>query len=212
MKGKGLLVAAGAVLGAVVFIKLTSKVFGSQYVSFPASDFFQPEKVSGLAATLDDEDEDQFILNAWNYVGRNITYEAIGSDINFDGQTISCLYCWTVDQTLARGIGNCVCKSSVLASILLNRLPPSRVHMVIGGFALDHVGGHAYLLVDRNGTQYVVEATAPPKAQPWVPASSVATIYLPYAVFSPIDFRCVDTHFCVKVNECDCGRRIQELL
>ena len=213
MKNKGLLVAAGTVLGAVVLIKLTSKAFASQYVSFPASDFFQPDKVTYLADLLAAEDEDEFILNAWNYVGLGITYEPIGSDINFDGETISCLYCWTVEQTLARGLGNCVCKSSVLASILLNRLAPERVHMVIGGFAMDGVGGHAWLTVNRGGGEYIVEATSPPKAvQPWVPASLMSSVYIPYAVFSPLDFACLDNHFCVRVNECDCGRRIQELL
>jgi hypothetical protein len=161
VKNKGLLVAAGTVLGAVVLIKLTSKAFASQYVSFPASDFFQPDKVTYLADLLATEDEDEFILNAWNYVGLGITYEPIGSDINFDGETISCLYCWTVEQTLARGLGNCVCKSSVLASILLNRLAPERVHMVIGGFAIDGVGGHSWIEIDRNGTRYIVEATSP---------------------------------------------------
>jgi hypothetical protein len=212
VKNKGLLVAAGTVLGAVVLIKLTSEAFASQYVSFPASDFFQPDKVTYLADLLSAEDEDEFILNAWDYVGRTITYEPVGSDINFDGQTISCLYCWTVEQTLARGMGNCVCKSSVLASILLNRLAPERVHMVIGGFALDGVGGHAWCQIDRNGAQYILEATSPPKAQPWVPAAIMGSVYIPYAVFSPLDFVCVDNHFCLRVNECDCGRRIQELL
>ncbi len=207
----GLLVAAGVVLGTVVLLKRAS---GGEYISFPASDFFQPTKVSALAESLYPEDatEDEFILNAWQWVGSSIVYEPIGSDIDFDGQIIKCLYCWTVEQTLQRGMGNCVCKSSVLASLLLNYIAPERVHMVIGGFSLDGVGGHAWLTCERNGVDYILEATSTPKPQPWIPATSMSTVYIPYATFSQVDFSCLDHSFCLKVNECDCGKRIQELL
>jgi hypothetical protein len=211
-EGKGLLVAGAFALGAVALVKLSSSVFASQYVSFPVTAFFQPEKVTALADALWDEDEDTYILNCWNHVGRNIEYEAIGSDIDFEGNIVSCLYCWSVEQTLARGKGNCVCKSAVLASLLLNRLTPERVHMVIGGFSMDGVGGHAWVTCNRGGGEYLVEATSPPRPQPWIPVSSMGSIYIPYAVFSPVDFVCNDTRFCLRVNECDCGRRIQELL
>jgi hypothetical protein len=206
-----LLVAAGVVLGAVVLLKNGS---GGQYVTFPASDFFQPQTVSAQATDLYQEGmtEDEFILAAWQWVGSTITYEPIGSDIDFNGELIKCLYCWTVDQTLARGKGNCVCKSAVLASILLNYINPERIHMVIGGFSLDGVGGHCWVTVNRNGTDYILEATATPKDPPWMAADLMSEIYIPYAVFSQVDFSCVDHSFCLKVNECDCGRRIQELL
>jgi hypothetical protein len=209
-RNTGLLVAAGVALGAVILLRKSN----GEYVSFPASDFFQPAKVASLAEELYPEgiSEDEFILAAWQWVGSQIVYEPIGSDIDFDGQIVKCLYCWTVEQTLQRKLGNCVCKSAGLASLLLNYIAPERIHMVIGGFSMDGVGGHAWLTVERNGADYILEATSTPKAQPWISADVMSTIYIPYAVFSQVDFTCVDHSFCIQVNECDCGRRIQELL
>jgi hypothetical protein len=207
----GLLVAAGVIAGVAILVK---KAFASQYETFPASSFFQPDKVTYLANILDAEDEDEFILNAWRYVGDGIAieYEPIGSDIDFDGSTVSCLYCWSVEETLAKGKGNCVCKSAVLASILLNResLAQDRVYMVIGEYsALGYTGGHSWVELIRNGISYVLEATSSPNmVQPWMPLSEVADIYHTYARFSQDDFLCLDTEFCMLVSECACGRRI----
>lgn len=183
-----------------------------EYDTFPASNFFQPEKAAGLADSLGTESEDQFILDAWNYVGGSIAYESIPSDIEFEGDVITCLRCYTVEETIASGKGNCVNKSALLASVLLNRLSSERVYMVIGGFSMDGVGGHAWLNIYRNNDWYLVEATSPPKPNPWIKVSAMNTIYVPYAIFSAADFRCVDHSVCLQVGACDCGRRIQELL
>lgn len=185
---------------------------GAEYDTFAATNFFQPSKVSELAASLAAESEDQFILNAWDWVGRSVIYESTPSDIEFEGDVITCLHCYTVDETLATGRGNCVNKSALLASILLNRLAAERVYMVIGGFAMDGVGGHAWLNVYRDNDWYLIEATSPPKSSPWIKVSSLGSIYVPYAIFSAADFRCVDHSVCLEVGACDCGKRIEELL
>lgn len=211
-----MLAAIGGLTVAIAILVPWLSASGSMdYDTFPASNFFQPAKVADLAESLTAVDEDEFILNAWNWVGSKITYESLPSDIDFNGNIITCLYCYTVEETLARGMGNCVNKSALLASILLNRLPANRVYMIIGGFALDGVGGHSWILVNRSdGAWYLIEATSPPKAQPWVPVSSMGSIYIPYATFNAADyFECVNSAcFSLKVGECNCGRRIQELL
>lgn len=199
------------VAGTAAMVLLRARNHAGEYETFPASDFFHPELTEELAASLDATLEDDFILNAWNYVGSEVTYESTPSDIEFEGEYITCLYCYSVKETLARTKGNCVNKSALLASILLTRLEPARVKMIIGGFALDGVGGHAWLNVERGGDWYLIEATSPPKAMPWVPVSVTAGVYLPYAVFSPASFECLDHSVCLKVGACDCGRRIPEL-
>ncbi len=197
--------------GGLAILLIKTMVASNEYDTFPASDFFQPIKVAGLADTMDTGTEDDFILNCWNYVGSEVEYTSTPSDIEFEGNYITCLYCYTVGETLASGRGNCVNKSALLASLLLNRLGPERVRMIIGGFSLDGVGGHAWLNVKRGDTWYLVEATSPPKDPPWVPVEATTTIYLPYAVFSPASFECVDHSVCLQVGACDCGKRIQEL-
>lgn len=212
MKEKDVLLVGALVAGAVVLVKVVPNLFVSGYTSFAAAAFFQPEKVADLAAGFSTESEDAFVLDAWQWVGANIPYEPIGSDIEFDGAVIRCLDCYTVEQILARGKGNCVSKSALLASILLNRIAPGRIHMVIGGFSLDGVGGHAWCELDREGAWHLLEATSPPPKQPWTPAESVSMVYIPYAVFNPVSFQCLDNRICIRVGHCDCGRRIQELL
>lgn len=208
---KNLLVAA-AVIGAtaVAVAKVISSVSVSGYDVFPASNFFQPSKVSELAASIDAPTEDDFILNAWDWVGRNITYEFVPSDITLLGDIITCLYCYTVEETLARGVGNCVNKSALLASILLNRLASDRVLMIIGEYIQGgSASGHSWLNVYRNGGWYLVEATSIPQAQPWVPVEATGKIYVPQAIFSAQTFQCVDHSICAKVGVCGCGRETE---
>lgn len=210
---KHMLVAAAAIGGLIIVLSKVAPAVSalSEYDTFPVSNFFQPSKVTELAASFDAPVEDDFILNAWNWVGTEITYESVPSDIEFLGNIITCLYCYTVEETLARGIGNCVNKSALLASILLNRLSTDRVYMIIGGYSKGGtVGGHAWLNVYRNGEWYLVEATSPPQAQPWIPVSGTSEIYLPYATFSAQTFQCVDHSICLKVGACGCGRGMQE--
>lgn len=191
---------------ALAVARVAPLLLVADYVTFPATTFFQPGKVKGIAdgfrAASDCEDD--FILNAWNWVGRSIAYEPVGSDIDFNGDLVSCQYCYTVDETLRRGRGNCVAKSALLGSILLNYIEPRRVNMAIGVYSDGREqGGHAWLQVTRGGAAYVVEATSPPRLQPWRTTAALAKIYIPYTLFSVEDFRCLNDHICLQAG-CDC--------
>ncbi len=210
---KGMIGTAAAVaIAAIPLALLFLPMLIAKKVTFPSNAWFEPQKVKFLADQLTQGSEDEFILSAWDLVGRGLVYEAFGSDIDIDQGIITCDKCFTTDQILNRGGSNCVGKSAMLASLLLNRLPANRVYMAIGHFAGDGVGGHAWCLVDRGGTDYLLEATSPPPAQPWTPASLVSRIYIPYAVFSPESFECLDHQFCLQVGNCNCGERIKEVI
>ena len=191
---------------ALAVARIAPLLVVADYVTFPAASFFQPVKVKDIADDLRSisETEDEFILNSWDWVGRSIAYEPIGSDIDFNGQMVSCQYCYTVDQTLRRGQGNCVAKSALLGSILLNYLDPRRVSMAIGVYSDGREqGGHAWLEVSRNGAFYIVEATAPPYSQPWRTAASLSRTYIPYTLFSEEAFQCLDDRICLQAG-CNC--------
>jgi hypothetical protein len=205
--------AAASVLSVLIVLFSKNRVpTEGDYVRFPAQEFFQPEAVADLARSFDTGDVDESITAAWEWVGRNIQYEAVGSDIDFHDQYVTCLHCFTAEETLRRGQGNCVSKSALLGSMLIHYLSPADVRLVIGGFALDGVGGHCWLEVKRLGTWYLIEATSPPRSTDWVPSSLMSTTYLPYAVISMNGLDCRNECFCLEVGACDCQQRIRELL
>lgn len=191
---------------ALAVARVVPLLLVADYVTFPATSFFQPGRVRDIADDLNavSGSEDDFILNSWDWVGRSIAYEPIGSDIDFSGEMVSCQYCYTVDQTLRRGQGNCVAKSALLGSILLNYLEPRRVNMAIGVYSDGREqGGHAWLQVARGGAIYVVEATAPPHLRPWRTTAALSRTYIPYTLFSTEVFQCLDDHICLQAG-CDC--------
>lgn len=200
-----MIMAGLATLGtlAVALARIAPLIAGR--VQFPASAFFQPEKVRDIADQLPD-DEDDFVVAAWDLVARDIAYEPVGSDIDFvDNGLVLCDKCYSVDETLNRAMANCVGKSALMASLLLNRVAPSRVFMAVGQYRNGRVSGHAWVEMERGGQLYLIETTAPPPSSPWKPVSS-APSYVPYAVFSRQEFDCLDHGFCLEVSKCDCGR------
>lgn len=183
----------------------------AQRVTFPPEAFLQPDKVRDLADLLWRGDEEEFILDAWQVVGENLDYEPIASDIDVVNGMITCDRCYTVKETINRGMGNCVSKSALLASILLNRMEPDRVYMDIGNYKKDGVGGHAWVEVERNGSLYTIESTSTPPPNPWATSRAAEQYYLPKARISVDGIECRDRSFCLKVSDCDCQHRIAEL-
>lgn len=171
---------------------------------FPVSAFLQPDAVLDIAQSLP-EPEDEFILSAWRLVGDSISYEPVGSEIIFTDSKVRCLSCFFPAEVLRRRKANCVGASSLLASILLTRLPPDRVSMVIGNLSANGVGGHAWVEVSRYGDWYILEATRSPKAAPWKKVSTTDE-YLPSAIISASGVRCADEGVCIKVSDCPCMR------
>lgn len=179
--------------------------------SFSTGDFVDPEAVADIAAALP-QDEDSFILSTWKYVTDNIQYQGYSSNLHFVNDIIKCSGCRVPEATLKAGRGNCVSMSSVLASILRNRLPPERVFMAVGEMRLDGVGGHAWCQVQRrNGRWYLLESTSPPKG--WVPVDTVSYIYEPFALYNDRLFYCYSEELCqIKVKSCHCREILLDYL
>lgn len=195
---------------ALAIAKIAPLIAGK--VQFPVEGFFEPQKVKWIADQLPDDDEDEFILSAWDFVAREIDYEPVGSDIDFVDGDIVCDGCYSVQETLNRELGNCVGKSALLSSILLNKLAPDRVYMAVGHYRNGRSFGHAWVELERNGGTYLIEATQPPSAMPWTLVSSNASTYVPYATFSQERFDCLNHSFCLQVGRCSCDQAIKAFL
>jgi len=202
ISGKLFAVAVAGV-GLVALISRRDKV-----ETFPISALVDPASVAGTAETLYSSSEDQFIQNAWHFVGDNFAYEKIGSDMMFDDNTVLCARCYLPTATLARGEGNCVAVAALLASLLRNALPPERVFMVVGDYDKDLAGirGHAWVEVQRGGTWYLLEATSPPRG--WFTVNSQAGLYVPFAYLNDQIFRCNNPELCLTSSGCRISARV----
>jgi hypothetical protein len=180
--------------------------------SWALSTFIDPESVADIAAQFPGS-EDAFTLEAWNYVGSQISYEGYGSILNFYDTTVRCDRCLLADEVLESGVANCVGKSVLLTSILRNRYSPDRVYMVIGKYKRSGQStGHAWVEVDRGGTWYVLEATATPPTIPWVPVGDLSSVYLQDVFINDKGILCYDDEYCpttkvvIKAKPCDACR------
>ncbi|HUV51598.1 MAG TPA: transglutaminase domain-containing protein [Dehalococcoidia bacterium] len=211
-------------LGQHLFLSLTGSLAAGLSVwwiqsrlnkgTYALDELFSPQNVADIAATLP-QDEDEFILAAWDLVGRKIRYKSYGSTVQFYDSTVYCQRCLLPEQVLKKGAANCVGKSNLLVSLLRNRLPEDRVSMAIGQLAVDHVGGHAWVIVQRqNGVWYVLEATMPPPScnrNPWIPMALVSSTYIPDAFVNDIHLTCMDEEICLDVKKVSCPCRLREL-
>ncbi|MHB8084320.1 MAG: hypothetical protein ACYDHZ_00645 [Dehalococcoidia bacterium] len=198
--------AAAALVGGLIVIRR------DEYSVFPAGAFFQPAEVADIAAAIPGDTEDEFVLNAWKYVGGQLAYEPIGSDMFFENGEVKCLQCFMPTEAVKRGKGNCVAKSSLLSSILANYIDTSRIRMVVGEVNSVSSGGHAWVLLNRSGEWDLLESTQTPGSQPWKKADDLTSIYKPSVVLSPESFYCTDSKVCVKLASCDCTSDLAWLL
>ncbi|MDD5703274.1 MAG: hypothetical protein PHU23_14650 [Dehalococcoidales bacterium] len=180
--------ATGILLWCIIprYFKLTSKAF------------FQPASVSKIAASLPYGTEDEFVLAAWNYVG-NLPYENLGSNMEFYGDVIQCADCYLGSQAVQRQKGNCVSKSSLLASILANRMDINRLKLVVGDYEGEKNQGHMWVEWWRipQNNWYILESTAQPQyPDPWMMADDYTTTYIPSTFISLDEIECLDNNYC----------------
>jgi hypothetical protein len=168
--------------------------------------FINPKAVSYIASRLP-EQEDDFILSAWNIVGGEVKYKPFGSVLHFNDSTVKCLNCLLPDRMLemSHPESNCVGKSVLLTSILRNRLSAGRVYVVMGSYQGNPKippknRGHAWVAVKRMGVWYVLESTVPPsRTNPWYSMSSLSGLYAPEAFINDYGIFCsTETDMCGK--------------
>lgn len=201
---------AGTILVTATLVLLKMK---GDKAEIPLTKLFDVRAVAPLARDLP-ENEDDFIVSAWDEVARNIQYQPYGSILIFGPEKVHCQRCLVPQQVVTRRSGNCVAKSILLTSILRNRLAADRVYMAVGTMAPDD-GGHAWVIARRrDGIWYLLESTMPPSAWPWVPVAAAQNRYTSEAMVNDQRLVCYDPEVCVKVKveagQCPC--RMEKIL
>lgn len=175
-----------------------------------ASNFYRPDLVQEIANKLPN-DRDAFILAAWHYVATAFPYEDIGSEMSFQNGYIECVDCYLPNQTLDREEGNCVAKSSLLASILVTKLPASTVHIIIGHYTDRVSGGHAWVEIYRDNAWYLLDATKTPDFNnPWKLADLSFPQYDPGVLITNDSITVEDPAYGVISANCNCGNIASE--
>ncbi len=170
--------------------------------SYPASRLINPNIVAPYALSMP-EDEDSFILAAWQEVSDGVQYEGYGTELYLLKDSVKCDKCLLPEFMLQQEHpnGNCVAKSFMLASLLRNRLPPDRVYVALGDVRGE---GHAWVIAQRSdGQWYNIETTVAFTGE-WVPLSE-ATDYHPEALMNDKTHVCYSPEFCLTVKEASCG-------
>jgi hypothetical protein len=132
----------------------------------------------------------------WKFVSHEVKYKpAIQAKVNLNGEIINQKDFWLYPaETINVRLGNCVCKSFLLTSLLMNEMPQGSVYCGLGELATDAVGGHAWCEVQIDGEWYIVETTQPNLPRALVPAD-LCTIYTPYIYFDSENVYSVDNRF-----------------
>lgn len=125
------------------------------------------------------------ILALWQYVA-NIPYrEFVGARISINGRSSYQKDTWLYPAEVIRlaPIANCANKSFLLTSLILNELPEQQVKCVLGHLRLDGIGAHAWVEIELDGSDYILEGTQPSIQKAIIPLS-VASAYEPVIYFS----------------------------
>lgn len=125
------------------------------------------------------------ILSLWQNVA-NIPYrEFVGARISVDGRSSYQKDTWLYPAEVIRLAprANCSNKSFLLTSLLLNELPEQQVKCVLGHLRLDGIGAHAWVEIELDGSNYILEGTQPNIEKAIIPAS-LAGAYEPVVYFS----------------------------
>ena len=96
------------------------------------------------------------------YVGKMKYRPYIGGTINIAGHISQVKDLWCDPSTvIMTGIGNCANKSFLLTSMLRTFMDPTAVNCVLGNLYNGHASGHAWVMANVSGVDYVLEATRP---------------------------------------------------
>jgi len=139
-------------------------------------------------------DQRQRITALWNYVKRIPYIQFVRTKISVDGRTFEQPDTWlepgqAITFTSAGGKLNCFNKSTLLASLLRQELPPENVWVCLNNVNVDGIDGHAVTYL-RLGDDYILETTNPGIKNPFMPASS-GDIYEAVAWFNDQQVVCI---------------------
>jgi transglutaminase-like putative cysteine protease len=101
------------------------------------------------------------IVAAWDWVANQVKYkEFIRASISVEGKTDIQHDFWQTPSMVSRThVGNCANKAFLLSSLLRNVLGPQEMYTVLGNLYNGKAEGHAWVQVNINGKEYIVEST-----------------------------------------------------
>jgi transglutaminase-like putative cysteine protease len=137
-------------------------------------------------------------INAlWQWVASEVDYTPfVKARMSISGRNAAQGDYWAMPGLTARvRIGNCATKSFLLTSLLRNELPADRVYCVLGNLQQPgNKGGHAWVEVHPNGTNYIMESTRgdmPPMVMSQAADIYESVIYFNDQVVSALEGRTV---------------------
>jgi hypothetical protein len=124
------------------------------------------------------------IITCWQWVASQVKYvKFVKGYLWVNGRSSVQKDYWSPPSlTLQTLVGNCAVKSFLLCSLLRNELPPDQVYCTLGNLYNGKTGGHAWVTLNLDGEEYVMESTTP-TAPPLVPISA-ANRYEPVHYFN----------------------------
>lgn len=142
----------------------------------------------------------------WRYVAGFRYRPIISSTLSAPGVTIRQDDTWffPAESMQLRSL-NCVNKAFLLTSLVKNELSvPGQVYCVFGELTHDGIGNHAWVEVQRNGMQYIYEATITDKVRAIAPKMSL-DIYKGEVYFDEENVYAVDDTDVAKVINASFG-------
>ncbi len=135
-----------------------------------------------LLKKLKGRDVQETAFNAWQWVSHQIKYKSsLRGTINVEGQSIVQNDLWLYPGEQIQILrGNCACKSFLLASLLKSQIPNTQV--VLGNLKHESIGGHAWVQINFDGTDYILEGTQPNMNNPFISVNMV-DMYEPVVFF-----------------------------
>lgn len=126
------------------------------------------------------------VYSYWQYVAKLRYEESISGSMTVEGQTVKNRDLWLYPaETIQFEVGNCFCKSVLLASLVKNDIGDTQVvlgNLITGGDA----GGHAWVKTRLWGKDVYLESTQPNLTKPFIDIE-VARAYSPVVVFNEKD-------------------------
>jgi transglutaminase-like putative cysteine protease len=131
--------------------------------------------------------QDERIIACWKWVASRVRYVTfVNGRLWIAGKSSTQKDLWTLpEMTIRTKVGNCAVKSFLLTSLLRRELPANQVYCVLGNLYNGKAGGHAWLNLRINGTDYTMESTT--DQVPALVPSIKTTRYEPVHYFNDVE-------------------------
>jgi len=100
-------------------------------------------------------------IASWDWVANQIRYKSfISAQISVEGKSSYQNDYWQTPAMCSKThVGNCANKAFLLTSLLRNFVSPDQVHCVLGNLYNGHASGHAWVEINMDGKDYILEST-----------------------------------------------------